>query len=125
MVKHRSDRLAGELQKEIADIISHELNDPRIGFVSVVLVDVAHDLSSAKVYISIMDDKPKEGVLAALNAAKGFIRHLLGQRIKMRVVPVIDFKIDDSIAYAIHMTKVIDEQIKADREAAPKGITEE
>ena len=74
MAKHRVERLAGEVQKEVADILNREIKDPRLGMVSVVAVDIAPDGCSARIYVSpMMNDSDKQGVEAALNSAKGYI----------------------------------------------------
>lgn len=124
MTKHRVDRVGKEIQKEIADILSQEIKDPRLGFVSVIAVDTAPDLSFAKVHISSFSDNHKE-VLSALNSARGFIRHLLGQRLKLRIVPELSFVLDDSIAYGIRMSEIIDKQIKEDENAANEAKNNE
>lgn len=117
MTQFRPGRMANEIQKEIADIIANEVKDPRIGMVSVLSVEVSRDLGSAKVHFSTFDTD-KKATLAALESAKGFIRHALGRRIQARVVPELFFYLDDSIAYGIRMAGIIDRQIQKDKEAA-------
>lgn len=127
MTQFRAGRLANEIQKEVADIIRNEVKDPRMGFVSIVLVDVPKDLTSAKIYISCLDDNQAE-TLKSLESAKGFIRRELGKRLRSRVVPELFFHIDDSIAYGIKMSGIIAKQIEADEEAAalrPPGEEEQ
>ena len=119
-MQHRAGRLSGEIQKEVADIITREVKDPRLSFVTVVNVIADADLSSAKIYVSVIDSDNKENVLAALNSAKGFIRRTLAHRLKVRTIPELYFHIDDSISYAIEMSKMIDRQIKEDELAAKK-----
>jgi ribosome-binding factor A len=139
MAKHRVERLAGELQKELAVILDREIKDPRLGMVSVVSVDIAPDGCSARVYISPMisgaagrssdakstaaksqDAKSQDAksVKAALESAKGYIRMELGKRLKTRAVPELYFQVDESIAYGVRMTKMVDAQIAADEKAA-------
>ncbi len=117
-MQHRAGRLSGEIQKEIADIIAREVKDPRLSFVTVVNVVADTDLSSAKIYVSLIDPQTKEDVIAALNSAKGFIRSNLAKRLKVRTTPELHFYIDDTISYAIQMSKIIDRQIKEDELAA-------
>ncbi len=113
----RAGRMAGEIQKEIADILANQLKDPRLGFVSVLAVDAAPDLSAAKVHISCWDDDAS-GTMAALESAKGFIRRELGKRLRVRVVPELHFELNHSIAYGVRMIQAIDQQIEADEKAA-------
>ena len=120
MPKYRVDRVSKEIKKEIADILVQDVKDPRLNFVSVVAVDTAPDLCSAKIYVSSFSDNNKD-TLQALNSAKGYIRHSLGQRLKLRVVPELFFVLDDSIAYGIRMSAIIDKQIKEDEKAAEQA----
>ena len=117
MPKYRVDRVSKEIRKEIGDILVQDIKDPRLNFVSVVAVDTAPDLCSAKVYVSSFSDNKKD-TLQALDSAKGYIRHSLGQRLKLRIVPELFFVLDDSIAYGIKMSEIIDKQIKEDEEIA-------
>ena len=120
MAKHRVGRLAGEIQKEVAQIISRDLKDPRLDMVSVVAVEVAPDGCSARLFISPMagSDFNKKEVQDALQSAKGYIRRQLGQRLKVRAMPELYFEVDESIARGISMTQIINEQIAEDVAAA-------
>ena len=119
MAKHRVERLAGEVQKEVADILNREIKDTRLGMVSVVAVDIAPDGCSARIYVSpMMNDSDKQGVEAALNSAKGYIRRELGKRLKTRTIPELFFQVDESIAYGVRMSHIVEEQVAADERAA-------
>ena len=119
MPNYRVARLAGELQKETAAILDREVKDPRLDFVSVVSVEIAPDGCSARVHISPMNDThSKKDIEAALEKAKGYIRRELGKRLKTRIIPELYFHVDESIAYGVRMTGVINRQIAADEEAA-------
>lgn len=96
----RADRIAEQMKKELTDIISRKLKDPRIGFVTITDVEVSGDLQIAKVYISVLgDEQAAENSLKGLERAKGFIRSEIGSRIRLRIVPEIHFEMDTSIAY--------------------------
>ncbi|MDO4581899.1 MAG: 30S ribosome-binding factor RbfA [Bacillota bacterium] len=125
MVSHRVGRLSGEIQKEVADILDHEIKDPRLGMVSVVAVDIAPDGCSAKVYVSPLGSEETSGVAAALESAKGYIRRELGRRLKTRAVPELFFRVDTSIAYGVRMIRAIDEQVSADQKLAAGRPPEE
>ncbi|MFH1860426.1 MAG: 30S ribosome-binding factor RbfA [bacterium] len=103
----RCDRLNTLIKEEVSDIILNHLNDPRIGFVTVTEVKVAHDLHHATIYVSFYGSDKKEG-MEGLTHATGFIRTELGKRIKMRYVPEIGFKLDSSIETGAHVLSVID-----------------
>lgn len=122
MAHNKAGRLAGEIQKEVAEILAYEVKDPRIGFVSVINVEAAPDGGSARIYISSLDSDNDEDLLAALRSAKGFIRKKLGQRLQARLVPDLIFVLDHSTSYAIKMAGLIDKQIRADESAHKDDI---
>jgi len=110
MTSHRTARLAAAIKEEMADILQNELKDPRLGFITVTRVEVSADIRHAKVYCSVFGP-PEEGdaTLALLKRAQGFIRSVLGRRIRLRHVPEIDFRVDPSIDYGIRVTRILDE----------------
>ena len=98
-------RINSELAKLIGQVIQFELNDPRVGgLISVTRVDTTQDLKYAKVYVSVYDapTTPDE-TIEALNNASNYIRSLVMQRIKIRLMPKLTFIIDDSIEYAMYL----------------------
>ncbi|MDW7674305.1 MAG: 30S ribosome-binding factor RbfA [Bacillota bacterium] len=110
MGNHRNNRLAGEIQREISQIIRDELKDPRIGFITITGVEVSGDLRHAKVFISIMgDDSNKQNTLGGLNKAAGFIRTELARRISLRYTPELHFRVDESLDYSEKINKIISE----------------
>ena len=112
---NRMTRVNDEITKELAKIIRGELKDPRIGVMTSVLrVDTTQDLKYCKVYISVLgNDDEKNNVMKGLKSASGYIRHLLAERINLRVTPELIFKLDDSVEYSIKMSKLI-EQISSE-----------
>ena len=107
----RTDRVDGELQREIAAIISGELKnrEPALkGLISVTEVDAAPDFKTAKVYVSIYaaSDEEKKAALAVLRANAGLVRHELSKVMRMRTVPAITFLEDKSMAYGSHMDEL-------------------
>ncbi|MBS4961268.1 MAG: 30S ribosome-binding factor RbfA [Clostridiales bacterium] len=113
-INTRMSRVNDEIMKELAQIFRGELKDPRIGVMTSVLrVETTQDLKYCKVYVSVLgNDEEKKNVLAGLKNASGFIRHLLAERINLRATPELTFKLDDSVEYAVHMSKLIDEVSK-------------
>ncbi len=116
-MKYRSGRLAEEVRRIVSELLLYELKDPRLGgMVSVSAVDVTRDLSYATVYVTILGenltDEPtperKKEVLAALESAKGLIRHRIAGEVQLRRAPELIFKIDESMEYARHMDAVLD-----------------
>ncbi|HIV12959.1 MAG: 30S ribosome-binding factor RbfA [Clostridiales bacterium] len=107
----KNTRINGEVLKELSLIIREEIKDPRIHMMtSVTAVEVAPDLKTCKAYISVLgDDKEKSDTIAGLRSAEGYIRRLLAKRLNLRNTPEIQFRLDESIEYGIHMSKVIRE----------------
>lgn len=108
----RSSRVAEQLQRELADIIRSGVHDPRVGMVTITEVVVTRDLESAKVYFTVMG--PQERALQAmqaLNHATGFIRSQLGPRMRLRVVPQLNFIYDTSVARGAYLSHLIDEAV--------------
>lgn len=106
----RIERVAQEIKKEISKILSQELRDPRLGFVTITYVELSADLKNAKVHYSVLGDKKEEeNSQLALKKATGFIRKLIGQRLNLRFNPEIIFKFDKSIAYSIKIEEVLKE----------------
>lgn len=96
----RVNRVAEQMKKELGEIILQKVKDPRIGFVTVTDVEVTGDLQNATIYISVLgNESEKEATLKGLDKAKGFIRTEIGKRIRLRVIPEIEFAFDESIAY--------------------------
>lgn len=109
MSKIRSERINEEVKKTVANII-HEMKDPRISpMATVTMAEVTKDLKYAKLMISVYDENEdvRNETVDALNHAAGFISHELRQRMLIRAVPQIKFKLDESIAYSIHINEVL------------------
>ncbi|MGN0427290.1 MAG: 30S ribosome-binding factor RbfA [Agathobacter sp.] len=104
-------RINEEVMHELSNIIRGEIKDPRIApMTSVVAVEVAPDLKTAKAYISVLgDEKAQEDTIAGLRSAEGYIRRELARTINLRNTPQITFILDQSIEYGIAMSKKIDE----------------
>lgn len=109
----KNTRINGEVQKELSKIIQNEIKDPRIApMTSVVSVEVAPDLKTCKAWISVLgDEKAAQDTLAGLKSAEGYIRRALARSVNLRNTPEIRFILDQSIAYGVTMTKMIDDVI--------------
>ena len=125
----KNTRINGEVQKELAEIIRGEIKDPRISpLTSVISVEVAPDLKTCKAWISVYgDDHVAEDTLAGLRSAEGYIRRELARRINLRNTPEIRFIVDQSIAYGVKMSKLIDEVTKSDaqKEDSNEALSQE
>ena len=104
----RSERVADQIQREVAEIIAQELADPRIGRVTVSGSSLSKDLSNATLYITMPADGDVQLVLEGLNRASGFVRRRLGQRVRMRYVPRLRFAHDETLDRATRVGELID-----------------
>ena len=106
----RKERLNQQLQREIAAIIHQELKDPRLGFVTITKVELSNDLSHAKVgYSCLGGDEERARSQDALEHAASFVRGLVKRRLRLKIIPEIAFRYDDSIVQAIELGRKLDE----------------
>jgi ribosome-binding factor A len=114
--QQRQARIDHEMQRAVAKIISEELKDPRLGFITVTRTEITADMMNCKVFVSIIGDRHvARQSMDALKSASGFIRGEVGELVKLRHTPELTFVEDRSTEQAIAMaktlerTKVIDE----------------
>lgn len=111
MSKRRQERMAVEIQRVLSQIIQENIKDPRIDFttVSITRVDVASDLSHARVNISILGDETKqEETMQALQKAKGYLRSELARGIQVKHAPELEFRLDKSIEHGIRISSILE-----------------
>ncbi len=107
---NRLGRIDEELKKEISNIISFELKNPKItGLISVTRVKVTPDLKYAKVYVSILNSKNVKDTLANLKKSSGYIRTEIAKRINLRITPELVFVLDDSMEYGAKIDQILKE----------------
>ncbi|ADM96845.1 30S ribosome-binding factor RbfA [Dickeya dadantii] len=124
----RTQRVAQEMQKEIAIIIQREVKDPRVGMATVSGVEVSRDLAYAKVFVTFLNDNEPEQVKAgvkALQDASGFIRMLLGKAMRLRVVPELTFSYDNSLVEGMRMSNLVTKVVKRDVERRTPAADDE
>jgi len=120
----RSDRVAEAIKREVSDLLFREVKDPRVHFATVTDVEVAHDLRFVKIYVSIMGtDEEKAESMVGLQAATGFLRKHLGQRVRLRFTPEIRFYLDKSLDRAMRISELL-ESIKTPPGSAPPAETD-
>jgi|SRR5260370_23203198 ribosome-binding factor A len=113
----RRERLREQFKKEVSAILQREMKDPRIGFVSVTDVELSMDMRHAKVFISILGDaEAKAKTMATLGNAQGFVRKELGRRIRLRYIPEILFKLDESIERGVRVQRLLREVAEVEGE---------
>lgn len=107
----KNTRINSEVQRELSEIISRELKDPRIHpMTTVIAVEVTPDLKFCKAYISVLgNEEAGKDTIQGLKSAVGFIRTQLAKRINLRNTPELTFILDQSIEYGVNMTRLINE----------------
>ncbi|MBS3796323.1 MULTISPECIES: 30S ribosome-binding factor RbfA [unclassified Pseudoalteromonas] len=115
----RTERVAQQIQKEIAVIIQREIKDPRLGMVTVSAVEVSRDLSYAKIFVTVFnqeDESKSKQSLRVLNDASGYIRSLLGKRIRARIIPELRFVIDTSLLEGMRISNLVESVMREDKQ---------
>jgi ribosome-binding factor A len=118
MSSSRPERVQEALRQEISRIVQNEIKDPRLGFLTITAVDLTRDLRYARVYFSVLgEDKDKKLALKGLKSAKGYIKGLLADRVKLKFMPELEFKIDESFEQTKRIFDILD-KIKKERHDA-------
>ncbi|HLR66181.1 30S ribosome-binding factor RbfA [Virgibacillus alimentarius] len=104
----RANRVAEQMKKELGDILTRKIKDPRVGFVTVTDVEVTGDLQQAKIFISVLgNEEEKQDSLLGLAKAKGFIRSEIGKRIRLRKTPELMFEYDEAQEHGTRIEKLL------------------
>jgi ribosome-binding factor A len=106
----RTDRIDQLLRQEIGEILSRDIQDPRIGFVTVTDVETAPDLSTARVWVSVIGQAgEREQTMKALQRAMPFVRHELGTRVRLRRIPELHLRADDTAERGTRILELLHE----------------
>ncbi|KMV31164.1 30S ribosome-binding factor RbfA [Photobacterium swingsii] len=114
----RTQRVAQQLQKELAVILQRELKDPRIGMTTISSVDVSRDMGYAKIYVTFLTigEQTPEGSLEVLREMAPYIRSLLGKQIRLRVTPELTFIYDQSLTEGMRISNLVSQAVRDDEE---------
>jgi ribosome-binding factor A len=108
MTGYRAIRVAELIQAEIADLLLRQLKDPRLNMATISRVEVAPDIRHARVYVSrVGTEAEQQAAIEGFQRAAGFIRNQLGKRLKLRYIPVLEFKLDTAIAYGVRISSML------------------
>jgi len=110
----RTDRVAEQIQRELAELVRLEIKDPRIRMVTLTGVEVARDYSHAKVFYTTLDGSNK-AVQEGMERASGFLRSQLAHRMKLRITPQLHFVFDASVERGAHLSQLIDKAVASDK----------
>lgn len=109
----RTDRVAEQIQRELAELVRLEVKDPRVRMVTLTGVEVARDYSHAKVFYTTLEGASKP-VQEGLERASGFLRSQLAHAMKLRITPQLHFVYDSSVERGAHLSQLIDQAIASD-----------
>lgn len=110
----RTDRVAQQIQRELAELVRLEVNDPRVRLVTITAVEVANDYSHAKIFFTRLDGKHEEAQ-QGLERAAGFLRSQLARSLKLRVMPQLHFVYDESVERGSRLSQLIDDAVASDK----------
>jgi ribosome-binding factor A len=119
----RSQRMAEQIRRDLADIVRDELKDPRMGFVSFTAVKLSRDLGNAVIYCSVIEEDKQVETLETLNRASGFLRSQLASVMRSRTVPILKFINDDSVTRGAAMEDLIRKAIGEDESKSGNDIS--
>ncbi len=113
----RTQRVAQQLQKELAMILQREVRDSRLGMVTISDVEVSRDLAYAKVYVTFLcvGEQTPESCLEALREHEVHVRMMLGKRIRLRLTPEIRFYYDNTLVEGMRMSNLVTEVVNKDK----------
>lgn len=106
---HRMQRIADQIQQELAQLLLVKVSDPRFHSVSITAVDVSPDMANATIFVSVFNTENSPEVLKALNNAAGFFRRELAQTLNLRITPRLRFVYDTSIAKGTRLAALINQ----------------
>lgn len=105
----RMEKVNKEIKRKVMEIIQKEIDDPSLGFISITSVETTPDLSESRIYFSVLRDDDFSRTENVLNTMSGFIRKLLGKKLRIKILPSLKFYPDTSIKYSVEIHKKIDE----------------
>ena len=121
----RTQQVSDEIQRILGEVIQYEVKDPRVGFATVVGVDVSADLQHATVRISVMDEAQRKDTMEGLERAKGFMRRRVAQELRhLRSVPELHLKLDTSLDYSMRIDELL-RQVEQERRENPTRTGDE
>lgn len=111
MTTERMRRVNEVMREVIGDAIATELDDPRIGFVTVTSIDTSPDLRSARVYVSVLGDSDeRERSLAALRASHGVLQSQIAREMRIKYTPTLSFHYDDGPERGVRLTQLLEDE---------------
>ncbi|HCI13213.1 MAG: ribosome-binding factor A [Gallionellales bacterium GWA2_60_142] len=120
----RTDRVAQQIQRELAELVRLEISDPRVKLVTITGVEVANDYSHAKIFFTRLDGKHEEAQ-QGLERAGGYLRSQLARSLKLRIMPQLHFVFDASVERGSHLSQLIDQAVASDQQMSGDQLTDD
>ena len=115
MAHPRPQRVAEQIKRELAELLRHEVRDPRAQDATITAVRVSQDLQHARVFVtSLRDDTERSAMLSGLDAAAPFLRGELGRRLRLRRAPELRFEWDESLAHGLYIERLLEQVLPPD-----------
>jgi ribosome-binding factor A len=113
----RPDRVGEQIRQDVSDLLAHHVHDPGVGFVTLTRVTVSPDLQLARIYYTQLgDDRARRDTVRALQRVIPFLRRQLGSRLRLRRVPELEFRFDESVEHQDRIERVL-RDLQAERQA--------
>ena len=111
----RTRRVGEQIRRELAELIRDELRDPRLALISMTGVEVSRDLAYARIFVTLMGDPTERNErVAELNRAAPLLRRELGRRMRLRVIPKLEFRYDEIVEQGARLSALIDAAVASD-----------
>jgi ribosome-binding factor A len=111
----RTRRVGEQIRRELAELIRAELRDPRLALISMTSVEVSRDLAYARIYVTLMGDPAERNErVAELNRVASLLRRELGRRMRLRVIPKLEFRYDEIVEQGARLSALIDAAVASD-----------
>ncbi len=117
----RTDRVAEQIQRELAELLRQEVKDPRVQMITLTGVEVTRDYAHAKVFYTTLEGASK-AVQEGLERASGFLRSQLAHAMKLRITPQLHFVYDASVEYGAHLSQLIEQAVASDKAPTPPSL---
>lgn len=114
MSASRMRRVDEAVRAVLSAVITQEIKDPRVGFVTVTSVKTSPDLRHARVYVSVLgDDETRSDSMLGLNSARGFLQRRVAAELRLKHTPALVFEYDDTVDRGMRMSELLDEHVPA------------
>lgn len=112
MASERLRRVDEAVRQVLSDAVTHDIKDPRVGFVTLTAVRTSPDLRHARVWVSVLGDEPeRDATLDGLRSAHGFLQRRVAGELRLKHTPTLTFLYDDSVDRGMRISELIDREL--------------